>query len=87
MHSQQILYRKCTEAADIKQEHDKFKVSTVTVYHLMVINYIMFLVLVFFTQKHLGSGPFCSFLDRDSIQFSFIYKAPNYNNCHLKALK
>jgi len=22
-----------------------------------------------------------------SIQFSFIYIAPNYNNCHLKALK
>ena len=23
----------------------------------------------------------------NSIQFSFIYIAPNYNNCHLKALK
>ena len=23
----------------------------------------------------------------DSIQFSFIYIAPNYNNCHLKAIK
>ena len=25
--------------------------------------------------------------DDGSIQFSFIYIAPNYNNCHLKALK
>ena len=33
------------------------------------------------------SESFCMSCYFNSIQFSFIYIAPNYNNCHLKALK